>query len=242
MTSYAFRLLPLSAAVILAACGQTPRPGATLPPKMQGVDNAQQVADVVAALEAGDEKRARKLLKKMAARDPGDRRVAVLRESIDGDPRTLLGAKSFGYSVQRGESFLSLAQRFLGDRLKFHLLVRYNGLKTSQIAPGTIIRLPGDEPVAAPVVKRPRLEAQPAKPSAAATPPPPVVRAPVKPVTNPALAAALRMRGLAALNQGQVAQAVIALRRARAADPANAAVQRDLARAERLHAAVKERR
>lgn len=233
------RALSLAAAGALAACSQTPRPGAKTPLTIQAVGNAQQYADVIGALEAGDVKRARKLLKKMAARDPTDLRVLTLRQSIDGDPVALLGATAYSYLVRRGETMASLAQRFLGDSLKAHLLVRYNSLKDGRIVAGQVIRIPGIEPVAAPVVVRPKSEPQQptAAPSAVAP-----SRRPAVPAANPALAATLRGQALAALNQGRVAAAVMTLRRARTADPANAAVQRDLIRAERLFATIRARK
>ena len=236
------RALSLAAAGALAACSQTPRPGAKKPPTIQTVGNAQQYADVTGALEAGDVKRARKLLKKMAARDPTDLRVLTLRQSIDGDPVALLGATAYSYLVRRGETMASLAQRFLGDSLKAHLLVRYNSLKDGRIIARQVIRIPGIEPVAAPVVVRPKSEPQ--QPTAAPSTVTPSRRPPTSaaPAANPALAATLRGQALAALNQGRVASAIMTLRRARTADPANAAVQRDLIRAERLYATIRARK
>lgn len=224
----------------LAACSSTPRPQAGRPATVQAISNEQQITDVVAALESGDVSRARKLLKEMARRDPNDRQVQTLLVGIDGNPVALLGTTTFNYTVLRGDRMTGIAQRFLGDRLKFHLLARYNGLRTPAVESGQVLRIPGvaPPPVVAPVV-RPRLDNKPV----ASAPPPRNVSPPVAaPVANPALAASLRGQAVKALDQGKVATAVVLLRRAKAADPANALVQRDLARAERLLAAVKARK
>lgn len=227
-------------AIALAGCGQTPRPQASRPVLVQPIGNADQVSDVVAALEAGDVDRARRMLAAMAKRDPTDAQVLILKQSIEADPVALLGTRSFAYVVERGDTLPELAQRHLGNRLKFFLLARYNGLKTGQLTRGQSLRIPGTAPVAAPPPPRAPQPQKAQQPQPVPLRPP--VAPPATPVANPALAAALRGRGLAALNAGKVAQAVVILRRARAADPANPAVQRDLGRAERLMAAVRARK
>lgn len=223
----------------VAACSSTPRPKPGRPATVQAISNEQQIADAIGALEIGDTARARKLLKEMSRRDPSDRQVQTLLVGIDANPVALLGTTTFPYIVQRGDRMTTIAERFLGDRLKFHLLARYNGLRTPSIEPGQVLRIPGTAPapIASPVV-RPRPENKPAaSPPPRATPP--VASAPA---ANPALAGSLRGQAVKALDQGKVATAVVLLRRAKAADPANALVARDLARAERLLATVRARK
>lgn len=236
-----FRIIVIGACLSgLAACSATPRPKAGRPATVQAISNDQQIADVIGALETGDTARARKLLKEMSRRDPSDRQVQTLLVGIDANPVAVLGTTTFPYTVQRGDRMTSIAERFLGDRLKFHLLARYNGLRTPSVEPGQVLRIPGTAPapIASPVV-RPRPEN---KPAASAPPPrttPPVAAAPA---ANPALAGSLRGQAVKALDQGKVATAVVLLRRAKAADPGNALVARDLARAERLLATVRARK
>lgn len=224
----------------LAACGSTPRPKVGRLATVQAISNEQQLADVVAALETGDVARARKMLKEMRRRDPSDRRVQTLVAGLDGDPVAMLGQPSFAYKVDGDDRMTTLAQRFLGDSLKFYLLARYNGLKSAMLVPGQVIRIPGAAPASAsaPGV-RPRPETRPAPSAAAPRATPPVATAPA---ANPALANALRGQAVKALDQGKVATAVVLLRRARTADPGNALVARDLARAERLLATVRARK
>jgi hypothetical protein len=251
------RKLSLASCVIVAAalgaCGHNPRPGVR-PALVQPIGNARQVEDVVAALTLGDVKRARKLLKAMAKRDPSDRQVATLQEGLNGDPAKLLGTLFFSYRVEGDEQLTTLSKRFLGDRLKFYLLARYNGLTSDGLRPGQLIRIPGLAP--APKQRAdPRLESRPdARPEPrgdqrpdpqldARQPSPPPPAAPTtSPTAKRTAAGQLRAQALAALNRGAVENGVLMLRRARALDSANPNIKNDLARAERLLAAVKVRR
>lgn len=221
----------------LGGCANTQASPKVSAGQTQFVSNTQQIAQVVQALEGGDAKAARKLLKPMQKRDPGNTQFQTLKMSLDADPTNILGKKSFAYIVKRGESMTALSDRFLGDPLKFFLLVRFNGLKDSRLVPGQIIRIPGVAPNSEPL---PVTRSRPVpKPTVAAKKP---VSAPPVAKSNPVLATTLRGRGLAALNRGSVNEAVATLRKAIAADPGNSAIRRDLERAERLAASVKARK
>lgn len=241
-SSFAHPAILLAAiSVVLAGCASKPS-GPARPATIQPIDNADQIGDVIARLERGEAKEAKKSLETMRKRDPNDARAAVLLESIESDPQTILGAKSFDYTAKLGDSFVSLAQRFLGNRDKFYALSRYNGLDNpSELAAGRSLRIPGDAPRAAP----PPTARPAARPSAPAT----ANRAPAKPAArpaarpaNPARANQLRAQGLGALNRGQVDRAVVLLHQATAANPGNATIKADLARAQRIRATVKARR
>lgn len=222
----------------LSGCADKSHLKTTPTAPIQFVSNAQQTAEVVAALEIGDTKRALKLLKPMIKRDPANAQFRTLETSIKGNPETILGSQSFEYAVKPGDRMQALSQRFMGDPLKFFLLARYNGLKNGQLISGQKIRIPGKAPVAEP---GPVARAKPKPVPATAKPSRPDIVV-VKPKANPVHAATLRGRGLAALNRGKVADAVIMLRKAQAVDPANSAIRRDLERAERLLASVKARK
>jgi Flp pilus assembly protein TadD len=235
-------ILLVAVAVALAGCASKPG-GPAKPAMIQPIDNADQYGDVVARLERGDEKGAKKILEAMRKRDPNDVRAGVLLESITGDPRTMLGAQSFSYTAKTGDTFLSLAQRFLGNRDKFYALARYNGIDNPvELAAGRSLRIPGDEPRAAPPPPKPRA-APPTKAPPAARPSPakPSVK-PAAPRANTARANQLRAQGLAALNRGDVNRAVVLLHQASAANPGSAVIKADLARAQRIRATVKARR
>jgi hypothetical protein len=132
---------------------------------------------------------------------------------------------------------VGLADRFLGNKLKFYQLARYNGVKVpAALAAGTVLHIPGTPPKPATPKPAPRSPEPPApivKPVHPKPVPPPVA-APVVPTANPALARQLRGAGLAALNQGKIDRAVALLSRAAALDPGNPLIARDLSRAERI--------
>ncbi|AYJ85939.1 LysM domain-containing protein [Sphingomonas paeninsulae] len=238
--------LAVSAMIALAACSSSSV--IHRPDMIQPISNRAQFDDAVALLVDGDVKAARKMLSMMAKRDPSDQQTAALIASLDADPVAALGTKSFAYRVQPGDHMTSLAQRFLGDRLKFYLLARYNSIDVpKKIVTGQTLRIPGTAP---PVV--------------AAPPPRPIVNVPVhppvappveaKPVPKPPVtaplatpltlhrAAQLRGAGLAALNAGKVDRAVTLLRQAAALDHDSPAIRTDLARALRIQATVAARR
>jgi pyruvate/2-oxoglutarate dehydrogenase complex dihydrolipoamide acyltransferase (E2) component len=232
----------LLAAIGVALAGCASKPGGPARPAMvQPIDNADQFGDVIARLERGDDSGAKKTLEAMRKRDPGDARTAMLLESIEADPQDILGAKSFGYVAKPGDSFASLAQRFLGNRDKFYALARYNGIDNpSELAVGRALRIPGDEPAAPPPPPKPRPAPPAAKPEKPA--PAPAKPKPAAPAVNAARANQLRAQGLGALNRGDPNRAVALLRQAAAANPGSAVIKADLARAERIRATVRARR
>lgn len=221
-------------ATLLSACSQKPGKTSSAPAMIQPVSNAQQIGDVIALLDNGDRTAAEKALKSMIKREPGDIEAAVLLESIAVDPTVALGPRSFEYRVQPGDTFLDLAKRFLGNRLKFYTLARYNGVAIpASLKGGTTIRIPGEAPlpaVAPPTVIKPA----PARPVPKVTP--------KASVADPARAAKLRAHGLTLLNQGQVSRAVVILHQASALDPGNMLIKRDLARAQRIRKTVKDKK
>jgi hypothetical protein len=231
-------------ALALAACSGGPsRPKAAPPPP--GATSAMETEAAFTLLNAGDDAGARKRLTALLKRDPMNPSARLLNESIDRDPRDLLGPDSYAYVVRPGDTIVGLAERLLGNRLKAYQLGRYNGLKAPVVLiPGQSLRIPGAPPRAAPV-RRPEPRPTPAAPSARPRPAPArpaaAAPAPAAATANPGAARQARTAGLAALNQGNVARAVGLLRRAAALDPGNPLIARDLARAERIAATVRAR-
>ncbi len=220
------------AVAILAALSGCAGKQANLPLGIGTIGSAQDgdFSNAVALLEKGQWKDARRELRAILKKNPADAGAAKLLRQIDSDPKTLLGKSSFAYRVRAGDSFQSLAQRYLGDRLMFYALARYNGvLVPEQIPSGLNLRIPGVERAADPRPAAPKA-AQPA----AASPRPAAPRA-----ASPAVAAALRRQGLSALAKGNPNGAVSLLARAASADPANKLIAADLARARRVQAAVR---
>ena len=240
--SHNYKIMVVLAAIAsLPACTQSTGKNPPRPAMIQAVSNSQQLDDVIALLDRGDEKQARKALKTMVKRDPGDSASAKLLGSLDADPVAELGGVNFPYKVQPRETMVSISERFLGQRLKFYSLARYNQIKVpAALKAGQMLRIPGVAPKAPPVVRAPRPEPVAAAPAVLA----PVRRAPAVavPPSDPQRATQLRAAGLAALHQGQVNRAVGLLQGAVASDRSNAAIQRDLNRALRLQATVTRRR
>lgn len=235
-----YHLLIGLTALGLAGCAEAPKSAGSRPATIQQIGNAQEFSDVVALLDQGDEKSARKRLDVMVKRDPNDVRSAGLLSTIAADPVKTLGSKAFDYHVETGDSFQGLAQRFLGDRLKFYLLARYNKIAVpASLTAGQTLRIPGTAPKPSPA--RPKTETVSAQ-TPITKPAAPKSAAPLAVAANPHRAAQLRAAGLAALNKGQVEQAVGLLYRALGAEPGNALIQHDLDRAKRIQATVKARK
>jgi hypothetical protein len=234
------RLAALASLAALAACskGPAPQPAAAVAPLAES-----EIEGVQALLMQGDRKGAEKSLKPLLKREPMNPKLQLLRDSISGDPKDLLGPTNYRYTVRAGETIEQLAERLLGNRLKAYQLARYNDLANpSALTAGQILRIPGSppRPKPQPAPERPARTAPAVtpRPKPAAPTPAPV---PAKPVANPAAAQRARSAGLAALNRGAVKQAVGLLQRAHALDPGNAVILRDLQRAERIAATVRAR-
>lgn len=235
----------LAAALGLAACGggsgaPPPRSAAAVAPAAPG-----ELEAIVALLDGGEGRAARKRIAAALKRDPMNPSLQLLRDSIDRDPTELLGPTSHPYVTRPGDTMTGLAERFLGNRLKWYQLARYNAVdKPAALAPGRVLRIPGSAPAARQAVREePRRDARRPTPAATRTQvPPKALAAPKARGADPGAAKVARAAGLAALNQGQVGRAIGLLRRAATLDPGNPLVGRDLARAERIASAVRARR
>jgi len=239
-------LLPLAGALLLAACSGGPKVATGAPPAVPTA--ASEIDTIANLLHQGEPKDAKKRLDAALKRDPMNASLLVLQQGMTGDARADLGPASYPYVVKPGETMPELAQRFLGNRLKAFQLARYNDIDApASLAAGATLRIPGQPPRAAPEPRATPRAASPApnrpRPSTAA-PPSSAAPSPAAPArtANPAAAQRARSAGLAALNQGRMNDAVTQLRRAAALDPGNAAIGRDLARAERIAATVRARR
>ncbi|WBH15041.1 LysM peptidoglycan-binding domain-containing protein [Sphingomonas radiodurans] len=237
------RVAPVALSLLAAACSGGPARVASAPPPSAAA--AGEIDQINELLLRGDDGAARKRIKLVLKRDPMNAQALLLRDSIERDPKDLLGPQSYPYVVRAGDTISGVAQKLLGNRLKAYQLARYNGLSAPYaLTPGQPLRIPGTPPRIEPVRRPPPTPARP-QPSASTPAPPAAKPAPSKPAApaaNPAAARQFRTAGLAALNQGNVARAVALLRRAAAADPGNPLIARDRARAERIAATVRARK
>ena len=237
------RVGALTLALAIAACSHGPNAGPQPAPAPLKTP-ASEIDAILLLLDQGDSGAAKKRINAALKRDPMNPAVQVLRDSIDRDPRDLLGPTSFAYTTRKGDTMAGLAQRFLGNRLKAYQLARYNGIaKPADLAAGRTLRMPGEPPrIELPKRSEPRpVPAAPTRVKPVVLKPAPVAK-PTSPAANPVAARQARAAGLAALNSGNVVRAVGLLRRAAALDPGNLVIARDMARAERIAATVRARK
>jgi tetratricopeptide (TPR) repeat protein len=101
------------------------------------------------SLQDGDEDTARPLLQQALVLEPGHKNAAILLSQMGVDPIAVLGKENFSYKVQPGDTLSRIARRFLGEPLKFYVLARYNGIRSSdRLEAGQVINIPGKKPPA----------------------------------------------------------------------------------------------
>ncbi|HUB91356.1 MAG TPA: LysM domain-containing protein [Dyella sp.] len=159
---------------------------------------------------------------------PGDRAAQFFLRQLTEDPKKLLGEASTPHIVQRGESYSTLAAKYLGDPNLFLALARYNdSTNPSLILVGSTLKLPESSPTAA--------AAPPALPAATIAPAPAAAAAPTAPPSEPPVqhAQQLENQSLALYRQGHTDQAVAVFDQAltlnpqlKSADPNFAALRR----------------
>jgi hypothetical protein len=235
-------LASLAASVLLVGC-TTPTAPISPPASVtveQGLSVGERLTLAKELLNHNGRDKARAELRAVLQSSPANPAATQLLREMDEDPVTALGQQSFAYTVRPGDSFTTLATRFLGDPLKFYFLARYNGVAApADIAVGQVVRIPGYPP--RPPSSRPWSSPTTSSPSHRPSPAPaqaPSVAPPQASVVPPVRIRSLRASALESLNRGQVNRAVGLLRQAAQLDPNNALVKRDLARAERIQAAV----
>ena len=246
--------LPLLIAVILAAGCATPEPPKPAPapppaapvapppepvkpapPPEPQLSPAQAKAaaqkltiESISQLQNGDEPAAQKLLEQALTLDPSSDLAKKLMEQIKADAQKELGPTFFRYTVQRDDSMSKIAQQFLGDRYKFHILAKYNDISNpSKLAAGQVIKVPGRAP--APGTPKPAAPApspEPADEAAKAASP--------EAATPRSASMQLMQQGADLTKAGNLEGAYDAYREAALRDPGNrdAVAQRDATRSQ----------
>jgi Tfp pilus assembly protein PilF len=129
-----------------------------LSPQEAKVEAQKQTLEARDHLQNGDEAPARTNLERALLLDPSNELARELMDQVQADAQQALGAKSFAYTVQSGDSLSKLAERFLGDKMRFYILAKYNGIANpSKLAAGQVVKIPGTKPPSPP-------QAQPARP------------------------------------------------------------------------------
>jgi tetratricopeptide (TPR) repeat protein len=82
-------------------------------------------------------------LRRYLERHPGDRAAQAMLRQLTADPRKALGEHWRAHVVQPGDSYSTLASRYLGDPNLFLILARYNGsTNPSLLRAGETLRMP----------------------------------------------------------------------------------------------------
>ena len=117
-------------------------------------DDLSLTAIINDQLQMGRYAEGEKSLRRYLKLHPDDRLAQNLMRQLTVDPQQALGSSSRSYAVQSGDSYSSMAARFLGDGNQFLILARYNNsANPSMLRAGQVLRLPTsarNTPVAAP--------------------------------------------------------------------------------------------
>jgi LysM repeat protein len=140
------------------AAEAAPPPGPPAAPAVPELSPAQAKAqaqklalEAVDHLQNGDEAGARQSLSTALALDPTNDIARKMQEQVNADAQKELGSTFFRYTVQRDDSLSKLAQQYMGDRLRFYILAKYNDMANpSRLAAGQVIKIPGRAPAAPP--------------------------------------------------------------------------------------------
>ena len=239
-------ILVTGLAAVLAGCASAPKPPppAAVPPPspapvesgpvtfsaLPGLSPTQRGERAQVLLGAGQLGPARAEIDALLADAPQDPVGRSLMRQITEDPRHLLGGQAVSHTVVQGETLPGLAERYLGDRTLFWALARYNGLPVpNALHPGQVLQIP--RPAERRAATRSSHGAGEARGDHPAVPAAKPAQAALR---DPVRAGRLRGAALEALSRGEADRAVALLHQALQADPDNAAVKRDLDRAERI--------
>jgi len=158
-------------------------------------------------LQLGHYDEGERQLRSFLREHPDDRTAQALLRQLTADPEQVLGHAARDYVVQPGDSYSTLAERYLGDAGRFLILARYNGsTNPSLLRAGQRLRLPAS---ASRLGTTSTSEASSDDAPAAA------------PADASAAAKARRLQGesVALLHKGQQAQALTRMDEALDADP-----------------------
>jgi LysM domain len=262
-TSFKFRsaIVVLLVLSVLSACSRLkkaiivpPLPPVEVPPPARPLYEAptdlnakDRLVRVINLLEAGNADHARIDLLAYLSQNSNSKIGRSLLEQIDKEPESLLGTENYIYEVQPNESLSQLAERFLGDRYKFWVLARYNGITNPmKLTQGKKLKIPGipklpevaskplpgdDEEISRRLAEEQAEKRDPLK----AEPPKPVS------IIDPIRAMALRKIGLENLQRGKIDVAITFFKQAIEFATGTATlsvIQKDLLRAMRLKASV----
>jgi len=121
-------------------------------PPEPGLTARERLRKAIGMLELGEAAQAKVELEAYLVEEPKGKLANKLLAQIDSEPRNYFqkayGSESFLYTMKTGDSLSTVAKRFLGDAMVFHVLARYNGIQNPrELKAGKVIRIPGKRPV-----------------------------------------------------------------------------------------------
>lgn len=184
----------------------TPAPAPASPPAPVDESPVPSLAAIVNdQLQLGHYAEGERQLRRYLQAHPDDGAAQGMLRQLTVDPRQALGHASRPYVVRPGDSYSTLAARYLGDGARFLILARYNGAANpSMLRVGQTLRLPASHLAAGTTPEGPapaRTAAAPADASGAAK------------------ARRLQDESVALLHKGQRTQALERMDEALDADP-----------------------
>jgi tetratricopeptide (TPR) repeat protein len=106
-------------------------------------DDLSLAAIINTQLQPGHYVDGERALRHYLKQHPGDRAAQGMLRQLTADPAHWLGSRWRAHVVQAGESYSTLADRFLGDANKFLILARYNdSTNPSLLRVGQTLRIP----------------------------------------------------------------------------------------------------
>jgi tetratricopeptide (TPR) repeat protein len=128
--------------------------GAEKSPVAAARGNASSLAPIInEKIQRGYYAEGERALRQYLVEHPGDGAAQAMLHQLTVDPTQMLGSDARDYTVKSGDSYSSLAARYLGDASLFVVLARYNGSRNpSDLRLGQTLRMPLSKPGAGAVV------------------------------------------------------------------------------------------
>ena len=154
-----------------------------------------------------------KALRRYLQDHPGDRTAQFFLKQLTEDPKQALGTAASPHVVQPGESYSTLASKYLGDPNLFLVLARYNGsTNPAVIRVGSTLQIPASPNAAA-------VAALPAQPAGSAGAPAAELTPPATALPPSQRAQQLENQSIALYRQGHHDQALTLFDQALALNP-----------------------
>ena len=122
----------------------TPSQSRTVSPTPARTSREPSLTAIIAnQLQLGHYAEGEHALRQYLKQHPGDRAAQAMLRQLTADPRQVLGERWRAHVVQPGDSYSTLAGRYLGDPNRFLILARYNGsTNPSMLRAGETLHMP----------------------------------------------------------------------------------------------------